>query len=582
MANGKGNWLGRMLALALAVTAFAALAHATYLNASLVNSSGAIVRDLVLGTTSVLYDASAGAFIDPNPGLNPNLKLRVCASTSGELSSMYATTVYKVGSSQKVNAKDSSSDFAGLNAPVANGTGYCADTNLSWNFVSGYADYPGYIYAVVSSDQSLNASDTFIFIPTTSGWLNGGYTTSDPQSAYNQATGYLANMQASSATGRKSDNTLVEVAGNSNNYIAIGVCNVTGGLLEYSCSDSTLTNKGTNVNLNTGVTYASYGYSDTHRNMHLVVNGIPSEFCMGPSFSLGLAANNTAPNDGEDVKFTATVTNTGNVNVTSSFNVTFFLDSVSSGTKIGTPQSIASLAKGASSAVSATWDTFNKTGSHTIYAVADYEGRIDVCGASGANDTVGVDVAATYFAIVWVDGVQTFNFTNPGEPYNVTVAVKQSIWSGGDWQPVPNATVRIVELNGISEFAPVQAWSESSSKRGLNSYAVAEVATNSSGKATFALIPTGNGTFGQYSGLPLTDYVRNYSIYLEIYVDGEKKPIYYNGASYGDSMPLYLTSQAIPQPDSKKTVVNNGFVEYVMNAAYTIYSRVKGWLTYGT
>jgi len=360
------------------------------------------------------------------------------------------------------------------------------------------------------------------------------------------------------------------------------VCNVTGGLLQYSCSDSTLTNKGTNVNLNTGVTYASYGYSDTHRNMYLVVNGIPSEFCMGPSFSTSLAANDTAPNDGEDVKLTATVTNTGNVNVTSAFNVTFFLDSVAPGNEIGTPQSIASLAKGASSAVSVTWDSFNETGSHTIYAVADHEDRIDVCDASGDTDSVGVDVSATYFAIVWIDGVQTFNFTNPGEPYNVTVAVKQSIWSGGDWKSVPNATVRIVELNGMNEFAPVQAWSESSDKRGLNSYAVAEVETNSSGKATFALIPTGNGTFTQYSGLPLTDYVRNYSIYLEIYVDGEQKPIYYNGVSYGDHMPPYITSQTIPQPDAQKDVVNQGFVEYIMNTVYTIYSRVKGWLTYGT
>ena len=587
MAN-KQRWVKRAFLLALSAIAFASLAEATYLNASLVNSSDQTVRDLAgLGTTSILYDASAGSFIDKVSGLNPDVTLRVCANASGDLSGKYATAVYMVGSSAKAIAKvgADATFFHALGSTYDPGDGnYCANVTMDWNFVSGYSDYPAYIYAVVSDDTTLDIGDgdTFIFMPTSNGWLNGGYTTNVATipSQYNQATGYMNGVQVTSATGRKGDNSLVEVAGNNNKYIMIGVCSVVGGLWQYSCSDSTTTNRNTDVNLSTGVTYSSYGYSDTHTNRSLVVNGIPQNFCMGPDLTITISANDSSPNDGDDVKLNATVTNNGNVNITSSFNVSFYKDSVAPGNRIGSAQSVASLAKGASSTVSVVWDTFNSTGSHTIYAVADPEGAIDECAESN-QATTPVDVQATYFAILWIDGVQTYNFTNPGEPYNVTVAVKKSTWVDGDWLAVPNATVWFVERNGIMEFGPVQAWNESGDKKGLNSYAVAEVVTNSSGGASFVLIPTGNGTFTQYSGLPLTDYVQDYSIYIEIYVSGAKVPIYLDGVSYGDSQPLYMTSQVIPQPSSQKTVMNDGFVEYIMNMAYTIYSRVKGWLTYG-
>lgn len=572
----------RKIVLALCLICFSQAAFAAYINASIINSTSGAVTNLQLDQTQFAYVDGAD--------LNPDATLKICADDpSTELVGKYVSAVYKDGngSGYWLAAKTNVGDLAQIQSGDCDAQ--CCNATALLNFQPNTAYFPARAYAIISIDATPSSSDEFIYIPEANGWLNGrygldGYGPGNPAgvvAAYNQTTGNVG-ISVTQVDGYRAGSYITYYPGHHGSILAlvIGVCNSVGGLLEYNCSDVAVTNPGATATLNTSVTYSSYGYDNTTTNRSAVVNGIPLSFCMGPELMISaFTANTTTPYDSDDVNLSATVTNAGNVNVSASFNVTFYKDSVSLANRIGSPQNITGLPRGANATVNVTWDTFNNTGNHTIIAVVDNESKIDECNELNNNATANVNVQVTYFAIVWIDGVQTYNFTNPGVPYNVTVLVKNSTWSGGDWTSVPNATVKIIELNGISGFAPVQAWNESGSiPSGLSSYATASVVTNSSGNVSFALIPTGNGTFTQYSGLPLQGYVQDYSIYLEIWVGGARKKIYMSGVGYGEAQPLYITNQTIPTPTSLKVVQNKEFVEYAMNVVYDIYAKVKIWL----
>jgi hypothetical protein len=177
---------------------------------------------------------------------------------------------------------------------------------------------------------------------------------------------------------------------------------------------------------------------------------------------------------------------------------------------------------------------------------------------------VAVDVAVTYSAIVYINDTASTNFPMVGRPYNVTVNVTDSTNAS-----VNDAVIRIVEKNGISAFAPIQAWQEGSTNKSVISYSIAEVRTNSSGLVSFALIPTGNKLLDVEPYIA-TYYTGNYSLYLEIYVSGSLK----------NTISLTVGELTASEPNGQVNVLNNDIVDYVKDVVYDIYAKIKGWLNY--
>lgn len=571
------RWMIALLAL-VALIGIAPTASASLTSAQMIMSNGSVIVDSAgLSTSSILYEASKFGYSDPTPGVTPDITIQVCATDSADLSGKYGSAIYRVRNDGKIIGKLPTSGGYALepfNTTFSIGDGYCANLTMNWNFVASKAVYPGRLYAVVSNDTTLDLpGDSFVYMPAANGWLNGYYTINDLVNAYDQVSGNLTNVQVTEAYGGYNGASLAytAVSGDNANSLMVGVCTVSGGIEQYSCTSSTNTNRDTNFNLDTGTTYASYGYASSPTNKKLLINGLDYGFCMGPDLYISDLSLPAGPYySGQNVTINATVKNKGNVNVTSSFNVTFF-DGVS---QIGTPQSIASMGSkdSQSSTVSVTW-SIPYSGSHTITASVDYEGKISECNETNQNATTAVDVAKTYYAQVWIDGVETTNFTVASRPYNVTLKV----WDTDD-NYIPNATVILYELNDISLFAPMQAWNDTgSNKRGLVPISAAQVVTESDGTVSFALSPTGNKL---YSTQPaIKDYVGNHSMYLEIYVDGARQKIYWDGA-VRDNEPLKLNNLNPTTPNAQVSVINQGWVETFMTLAYQVYSNIIKWLTF--
>jgi len=198
------------------------------------------------------------------------------------------------------------------------------------------------------------------------------------------------------------------------------------------------------------------------------------------------------------------------------------------------------------------WDTFDVF--YVCKQDTDADGMIDYFKvkqlyADDAQYEVGGGMVDVYDVTVslWGDVVA-------GKPVGVTVSVSDQMGL------LANATVRMTEKNGYDAFAPTQVWSSF----GLTSYSVAEVKTNDDGAVNFTIVPTG-GIAGQESK------IGEYNISLEVLVGGVSK--------YGAA--VNVTDRSFLVPDGTVSVPNEANVDFVKEKVYTVYDRIKGWLSNG-
>jgi parallel beta-helix repeat protein len=155
---------------------------------------------------------------------------------------------------------------------------------------------------------------------------------------------------------------------------------------------------------------------------------------------------------------------------------------------------------------------------------------------------------------VLINGTKTSNFTNAGQPYNVTVIVKDN--STGN--PVENATVALTEYVGYVPFALIQK-----SDSNFTNAATAFSKTDSNGFVQFTVIPTG-GPMGY------EDYLGAYGIDVE--VDVPDYDTYFESFEVTNRGPSYVA------PSYPVEVPNEGDLEYINAYILRVYDRIQGWL----
>jgi hypothetical protein len=546
------------------------------------NASAALINATLINVTSgqpfaVFYGPSVDAYIDSDTDVgNPDLALRVCTSGAGELQGKYATAVYKIGNTSsyvdiawdatlnKLTAFDGSCD----------GSAICCTTLARFSLRDTLAVYPAYVFAAVSSDDTLSTSDDFIFVPQANGWLRGYYTVSTVWSTYNQTSGNVT-LDVTAVDGYKTASATEPIypsgAGKDVSYIITGICDLNASnILNYQCySSRTIKPSDSAVQLFTGVTNPSN--TNPAITKYYVVNGIGTSFCIGPDLQItSFAPNTSVAFTGQDVNFTVTLTNGYNVNIDTPFYVRFYY---SNGTTISTQQ-VASLNKGLTTSRSVVVNTAELGGSGTKYinVSLDFNSTIGECNEGNNNGAASVYVGKVYFVDVWVDNVLSTSFARAGVPYNITIHVNDS-----DGNNAANALIRFVEYNDINLFAPTQIWNHSSNRRGLVSYSTAEVLTNGTGWVNFTIMPTGNKPL-VIQNPDMANYVGNYSLYLELYVGGTKETIY-SGGQLGNNLTFSLINHNTTMATGTKVVNNQALVQTITNAAYQIYASVLDWLT---
>lgn len=478
---------------------FSSIVFPTYYNASIVLDSGS--------PQNVSYYSPANAYVDGVTG-TPQVKLRVYSDTPGTLAGKYATFLYRAGNSYKIISVTPTSNFAVLGTENPVGSAVYSESPLNLDFNSILAAYPGKVFAVISSDASVDvASDAFVYIPAENGWLKGSFTTNNVQNSYNPSTQKVA-VRVTSVTGTTATGTATITT--DTNAFAIGICSDAYG---NSCVDSTLT--GTTVaNLNTGVSPSTA--QATPQTLYYVVNGIGSSFCIGSDLTGAVSLNTSSPQDGDSLGITVTISNSGNVEAASNFYVSVYYDSVTPSKLISRTSVTGPIAAGASKTVSSSWDTTLQTGAHTIIAVLDVDSTVPECSDANNPATASVTVQTAYYLTLYIDGFPARTFPQAGRPYNVTLHVNNSLGQDAD-----SAVVQLIEKNSLLTNAPTQIWTENGQKKGVVTYATVEVTTNETGRVSFTYIPTGNKLYD--TNPTLYQYIGAHSFTGKVFVGGTLK-----------------------------------------------------------
>jgi len=535
------------------------LASAAVQNASIVN-------DATNSSVTLRYEVDPiNAYIENAAGNPGQVVLQVCAdNATADLSGKYGGFVYKTGNGNLFQhlAEKSGVELVQFSSCDAS----CCKTPTDYNLLSDYSVYPAQVYAIVSDDSAINTSDTFIYIPSANGWFEGYFSTNTVQSSYSQTSGNVT-VDVTTAYGRKEDGSYTSIS-TDKNYLILGVCDIVSDLYKYNCTSNAKTNlTASGVSLYTGVVSpADTGIA----TKYYVIDGIASSFCIGPDLTVtSVSVNPSSVPQGQTVNITATVTNGNNVDVTQSFNISFFRD----GNPIGYV-TVAGLNAGSTEYPSILYNTAGlSSGSKTILARVD-DASIGDCNNANDNSTAALNIGKTYQVLVLINGTASTNFPVPGRPYNVSIHVNDS--DGGNVA----ALVKITEKNGINLFAPIQ---NLSAGKGVSPLAVAQFETDASGNANIALIPTGNKLYNpEYAYLNVSGYVGNYQLYLEVFdkTTGTKLQLY-NGTLINE-LDFTLGSMTAVNPTAGQEnsifVYNhNSFVQQIIDLANQVYSSIKKW-----
>jgi hypothetical protein len=543
---------------------------AAYQSASILKVSDNATQDV--------YFSTAGNGYKDDVGNTPDVKVRVCADTADEVNSSKKVAVfYLIGTNSSglleydILGGDTQARFISLGTPFVSGGYNCSEADFE--FFAGRGPYPAYPFAVVDTNGNDNdtidyGTDAIIPITSSNGRLLGSFSLNGVQASYNQGTGNV-NIDVTAVTVYTSSSSSQALPSGleGENKLLVGVCVDSQGV---DCTSTARTNvTAGSVSLSTGIVSPDDTITYTR---YAVVNGIGSSFCIGPDLrALSVSVVPGFTTAGQIVNITASVYNNNNVNVTQTFNVTFYSD----GNLIGTA-AVNGLTVGQTKYPSILYDTTGLlSGSKSIKASIVDTGIGDCDGHANDNATTSLVIGKAFFVGVLINGTASTNFPLPGRPYNVSIHVNDS-----DGNNVP-ANVRITEKNGINLFAPVQGWNTND---GVSPLAVATFETDASGDANLALIPTGNKLYNpEFAWLNVSDHVGNYELYLEIFniTTGAELQLS-NGTALINQLDFTLGNMSVELPSTSEEnsifVFNHdSFVQQVVDLANQVYSSIKKW-----
>ena len=317
-------------------------------------------------------------------------------------------------------------------------------------------------------------------------------------------------------------------------------------------------------------TYTRYG----------VVNGLEcGQICIGADVTVttSVALDPIYYSQNQTIYFT--VTNLGNVPVTSPFSVKIEIRNSTHTVHEATLSYDVDLAEnGGSFSDSYVWQAIGRSGTYTVIVTVDSNNNLVECNEGNNQDSTTFELKPIILPRIFINGNETTIFPNPGLPYNLTLHLKNS-----DGLNISNGTVILVEENGVSAFVPTQIWNYTSlpnetSRNGTLVMNSVIFRTDYYGWASLTVIPTGNLLYApQYAYTQIQETLGNYSIYLKgESFDGEEFVFVVEG-KVTRKFPLQLQNLYSYEPEAEKVELPNyeNYVETFMNLIYTIF--VKFW-----
>ena len=586
----KKNLLTELLVLLTITTLLIILTKTTIAASASIRDNSANVRSLYF----------TGQSTDPNKWYqdaitpNPDVGIQLCDEGQKYVAGTYAINV---GGSWKYVPITYKSSTEALAYTDVNKGGGCYFTSPGYLTFSPsylttpnpdiyYAAYPCRIWVGYANTANPGTISNFVFAGD-NGRLLGSYSV---QRSFSEATRditvqtpSISFQTASGSFSKNADDSQFGVG--SERQMVVGVCVDDYG---SSCSDGYVVPSEHNfpMSLSSGLGAADVNDQHTYTR-YVVINGIGNAICIGAN--LEVSVDSVTPNPvyyGQTLTISFTISNPrdtpyelngGNVGVTNSFTIKLSIYNASNPGSVvyETTQSISDdIGVDGSISGTATWVAQAHSGNYTVRIDVDYNNDIVECNEADNSDTENFELRPVYIPNIKIDGVTTTSFAYPGVPYNFSLHLTNS-----DGENVSNATIRIVEENGINILGPTQVWNRSISnttteKAGLKSYNIAEFKTDYLGNAELTIIPTGNKLYSsEYNYTNVSEYVGNYSIYLMGWTQSGSNLIFTISGSIETEYPLSLEHPYQYVNSNNKNIPNKQiFVQPVLDFVYEIFS----------
>ena len=385
-----------------------------------------------------------------------------------------------------------------------------------------FAAFPGYIRVTYADSSNPGTLSNFIL---TSQKLLGDYTFSrsfdeGTKTISVQTPTIIFQPQAGSFSKPANDPTF----GISNERrMVIGVCSDSYG---NSCYDGeVLSTPSFPLSLSAGVTTVN---DQTKYDRYVVINSIGKYICIGANLKISIDKIQPDPVYYSQIlhvnftimnyRDTPTEEKGGNVKVTTNFFVRIKIYRKDNPSNVVYDDKILitdDLLPGTSVKKYFEWNASVKSGFYYIEFTVDSDDDIVECVESDNTAKGEFEVKPIILPTIYINGKRTNKFEKAGLPYNFTLHLENS-----DGINVSNATVYLIEKNGLSLFVPTQIWNKTSN---INYTEMSGIIvenrimfkTDYYGNARITVIPTGNPLYApEYSYVNADEILGNYSIWL--------------------------------------------------------------------
>lgn len=429
--------------------------------------------------------------------------------------------------------------------------------------------FPGRIHVLYSQSED-GSNPEFARVNYSNGWLKGSYSAA---TVFDENIGRV-NATVNTITFETDMGTITRAASDpewglnssTGRSMLIALCEDDYGDV---CSDATIINSSSQfpalLDLNQPIG------DSAHYNRYVVVNGLGYPICIGADLLVSISTPGSL-GYGEAGNVTITVTNIGNVRITTDFVLNLSVSGPGGYYDYTNWTITETILPGQSTTRNYTFFATGQSGMYTFRTFGDTTDVISECDEGNNNATGTITVVPRRVLHVKIDDNETYYFPQWGYPYNVTLWVTDS-----DNNTLTGLTFRITETNGLNPFVPTQLWNSSGTIVGLKSYSIGEFGSNSSGYAMFTIIPTCNKLYTTYISENVNAYVGNYSITVNVYQGGSPVPLYFNNSTVYDH-PLFVsnTSCSVPEWTNDKELVNkNKYVLPIYDWLYEVYSIMK-------
>jgi hypothetical protein len=449
-----------------------------------------------------------------------------------------------------------------------------------------YAAFPGRICITYSTSSNPGTLNNFIL---TNRYLRGDYSFSrsfdENTNMIRVNTPTIIFDAYAYQVSKQANDPLFGV--NSERRMVVGICSDSAG--ENCYSGAIIPSEGNfPISLSSG---ASPINDQNVYNRYIVLNGIGKRICIGANlqvtinsispdpvyYSQNLTINLTVRNKLD----TPTEENGGNVKVTTPFYLRFKIYRVDNSSNVvyDTNYLITSiLTPDAQVPITISWPAYAKSGEYKFEVTADVNNNIKECNENDNTALTTFTLKPIIIPKIFINGNETNKFPFAGVPYNLTIRLKDS-----DDLDVSNATVRIIEENGIGIFSPFQVWSAfvnntTSQNVSTKITNIVEFKTDYYGNASITLIPTGNPLYApQYSYIDIKNLTGDYSIRLEGKKFDNETFVFVIESKVINSYPLYVENYYSYENITSLLPIQlpnfETFVDAFMSIVYTIFAK---------